>query len=321
MWKKMVAMASIAMAAAAGAQSFPGKPITLIVPFSAGGPTDVVARSLGVGMGKALGQPVVVENRASSGGIVGSEFVLRSEPDGHTLLIHNIGMATLPSLVRKLRFDPLKDFAYVGEVVDVPMTLVGRKNLGPGGYAQLESYLRANEKKVNIGNAGVGTASHLCSLLLMRRLNLPLTSVPYKGAAPAMTDLIGGQIDLLCDQVTTTTQPIRTGMVKAYGATTSERLGTLPEVPTLAEQGLGDMQISVWHGIYAPKGTPPKIVEQLARALRTALADESFADAMKKLGALPASRDRASPEGLHRHLQQEIDRWTPIIQGAQIFIE
>jgi len=263
----------------------------------------------------------VVDNRASSGGIVGSELVMRAEPDGHTLLIHNIGMATLPSLVRKLRFDPLKDFSYVGEVVDVPMTLVGRKNLEPSGYSQLEPYLRRNNKSINIGNAGMGTASHLCSLLLMSRLNIPLTSVPYKGAAPAMTDLMGGQIDLLCDQVTTTTQPIHGGLVKVYGSTTANRLGNLSEVPTLAEQGLKNMQISVWHGIYAPKGTPPRVIEKLATALQVALADETFVESMKKLGAIPVGRERASPEGLRRHLQQEIELWSSIIQNAQVFIE
>ncbi|RZL85549.1 MAG: tripartite tricarboxylate transporter substrate binding protein BugD [Variovorax sp.] len=321
MLRKLIAIAIVAVCAAAGAQPYPSKPVILIVPFSPGGPTDVVARSLAAALGRALGQSVIVENKASSGGIVGSEAVQRAEPDGYTLLIHNIGMSTLPALSRNLRFNPLKDFAYIGEVVDVPMALVGRKDLKPTGFKDLLPYLKAQQRQVNIANAGMGTASHLCGLLLMSRLNIAMTSVSYKGAAPALTDLMGGHVDILCDQVTTTTQPIRGGLIRAYGATTEERLATLPEVQTLHEQGLSDFQIAVWHGVYAPKATPRQIVDRLAGALRAALVDKEFSEAMARLGALPVSPDRASPNGLQMQLSREVERWTPIIQKAQIYLD
>lgn len=318
---KFFAALLLGACAVAGAQTYPSKPITLIVPFAAGGPTDVVARQVGSAMAKSLGQAIVVENRPSIGGIVGSEAVIRAEPDGHTLLIHNIGMATLPTLSRNLRFNPLRDFAYVGEVVDVPMTLVGRKDLPPTGFKELNAYLSEKRREINLANAGIGTASHLCSLLLMSRLGIPMTSVPYKGAAPAMSDLMGRQVDLLCDQVTTTTQPIRGGLVKAYAATTKARLPTLADVPTLAEQSTQGFEMSVWHGIYAPKNTPKEVIEKISGALKRALVDKEFTDAMAKLGALPVSADRATPEGLQRQLQREIERWTPIIKQAEAYID
>ncbi|WP_239142829.1 tripartite tricarboxylate transporter substrate-binding protein [Variovorax sp. WS11] len=319
--KRLIATAVLGACVVANAQTYPSKPVILVVPFSPGGPTDVVARSLALAMGRTLGQSVIVENKASSGGIVGSEAVQRAEPDGYTLLIHNIGMSTLPALSRNLRFNPLKDFAYVGEVVDVPMTLVGRKDLKPAGFKELQPYLKVQQRQVNIANAGMGTASHLCGLLLMSRLDVAMTSVSYKGAAPALTDLMGGHVDLLCDQVTTTTQPIRGGLVKAYGATTAERLPTLAEVPTLSEQGLSEFRIAVWHGVYAPKATPKEIVDRLAGALRAALVDKGFEEAMARLGALPVSPDRASPAGLQKQLAREIERWTPIIQRAHVYLD
>lgn len=302
-------------------ETFPSRPLTLVVPFSAGGPTDVVARHLGVAMGRTLGQSVVVENRASTGGIVGSEAVVRAEPNGYTLLIHNIGMATLPALTRSLRFDPTRDFEYIGLVADVPMTLVARAQLAPNGFAELRRYISANQKKINLANAGVGTASHLCGLMLMSQLQVPMTSVAYKGAAPAMVDIQGGQVDLLCDQITTTLQPIHTGRVKAYGSTTAARLPSLPNLPTLREQGLGDFEVTVWHGIYAPKGTPQPVVARLAKALQDAVSDPAFRESMQKLGAIPVPAERATPAALSSQLRSEIARWTAIIRQADAFID
>lgn len=305
----------------ANAQGFPDRPVTLVVPFSAGGPTDVVARHLGLAMGKSLGQPVIVENRASTGGIVGTEAVVRSDPNGYTLLIHNIGMSTLPALSKNLRFDPTKDFEYVGQVADVPMTLVGRRDFAPTGYKELQVYVTANQKKINLANAGVGTASHLCGLLLMSRLQAPMTTVPYKGAAPAMTDLQGGQVDLLCDQITTTLQPINTSRVKPYGTTTRTRLQNLPELATLSEQGLADFEVSVWHGVYAAKKTPKPVMDRLVKALQDGLEDPAFKDSMQKLGAIPVSRARATPEGLASHLKSEMAKWSPLIKQAEAYID
>jgi tripartite-type tricarboxylate transporter receptor subunit TctC len=312
---------SLAACTAALAQEFPQRPITLIVPFSAGGPTDVVARHLAVSMGKSLGQSVVVENRASSGGIVGTEAVLRSDPNGYTLLIHNIGMSTLPALSRSLRFNPATDLDYIGQVADVPMTLVGKRDLEPTGFRSLQQFITTNQKKINMANAGIGTASHLCGLMLMSRLKSPMTTVPYRGAAPAMTDLQGGQVDLLCDQITTTLQPIQTGRVKSYGSTTRERLPLLSDLPTLSEQGLDNFEVTVWHGIYAPKNLPKAVTERLVKALQDGLTDPAFSDSMNKLGALPVSKEKATPEGLGNHLRAEIARWSPVIKQAEAFID
>ncbi len=319
--KLLLASCAALAAFTAQAETYPSRTIRLIVPFSPGGPTDVVARSLAVAMGNALGQTMVVENRASSGGIVGASAVARAEPDGYTLLIHNIGFSTLPALSHTLSFDPMKDFAFIGQVVDVPMTLVGRKDLEPTGFAELRSYIAAKGKQINISNAGIGTASHLCGLLLMNRLGVSMTSVPYRGAAPAMTDLMGGVVDLLCDQVTTTTQPIVTQRVKPYGSTTAARLPTLPEVKTLQEQGLANFEISVWHGVYAPRQTPKAIVDRLSAALRAALVDPTFRESMAKLGAVPVDASKATPEGLSTHLKSEIAKWTPIIEQSKAYLE
>jgi tripartite-type tricarboxylate transporter receptor subunit TctC len=317
-----VALAALVMVSGlATANTFPNKPITLIVPFSAGGPTDVVARNLAIAMSKNLNQTVIVENRASAGGIIGSEAVIRAPSDGYTLLIHNIGMSTLPSLSKNLRFDPRKDFSYIGEVVDVPMVLTGKKDLPPNTFQELVSYLKANQKSINLSNAGIGTASHLCGLLLMSRLDLALTSISYKGAAPAMTDLQGGQVDLLCDQITTTLQPINNNRIKPYGSTTKKRLAALPSVPTLSEQGLTDFEITVWHGIYAPKSVPKAISDKLVTSLKAALNDPTFKENMTKLGALPVDDERASPQGLAKKLNDQINIWTPVIQKAEVYLQ
>ena len=321
MKKILLAFATVVTCSFALANTFPNKPITLIVPFAAGGPTDVVARNLAIAMGKNLDQTVIVENKASAGGIIGSDAVVRAPSDGYTLLIHNIGMSTLPSLSKTLKFDPRKDFSYIGEVVDVPMVLTGKKDLPPNTYQELVPYLKANQKEINISNAGIGTASHLCGLLFMSRLDLPLTSISYKGAAPAMTDLQGGQVDLLCDQITTTLQPITNNRIKAYGATTKKRLPTLPAVPTLAEQGLSNFEITVWHGVYAPKGVPKAISDKLVGSLKKAIVDPVFVESMTKLGAIPVDDERASPQGLLKKLNDQINIWTPIIQKADVYLQ
>ncbi len=240
----------------ATAQTYPNKAITLVVPFAAGGPTDLVARLLGATMTRSLGQPVVVENRAGAGGTVATNYIAKAAPDGYTFLIHHNGMATAPSLYRKLPFNPLTDFEYVSQVIDVPMTLIGRKDLPPNDFKELVAYLRANGNKINLAHAGLGAVSHLCSVLFRQAIGVELTTIPFSGTGPAMNALLGGQVDLMCDQTTGTTPQIKAGNVKLYGVTTSARLKTMPEAPTLAEQGLTGFQMVVWHGVYAPKGTP-----------------------------------------------------------------
>ncbi|KDB50392.1 hypothetical protein X805_40220 [Sphaerotilus natans subsp. natans DSM 6575] len=303
------------------AQSYPAKPITLVVPFAAGGPTDVVARMLGAAMMKSLGQTVVIENKTGAGGTIAATAVARAVPDGYTFLIHHNGMATAPALYRKLSYNPLTDFEYVSQVIDVPMTLVGRKDLPAKDFKELQTYLRANASKVNLAHAGLGAVSHLCGMLFRQAVGVELTTVPYQGTSPAMNALLGGQVDLLCDQTTSTTPFIKSGSVKLYGVTTSSRLKTFPETPTLAEQGLAGFQVVVWHGIYAPKGSPKEAVDKFGAALRAALKDPAVAARLAELGAAVPSDDRLTPVGLQTILQQETQRYGPVIKAAGQFAD
>ena len=322
MFKKTVVVAAFAaVAAPAFAQLESSQPISLVVPFSAGGPTDVVARQLAESMSAALNHTIIVENRPSAGGIIGSQGVVRSAPDGHTLLIHNIGMSTAPALYRKLPFNPQTDFDYIGQIVDVPMTLVAKKGFTPNGFAELLPYLASNKDKVTMAHAGLGTASHLCGLLLMSRMKVNLTTVPYKGAAPALSDVQGGHVDMICDQTTTTSSMIKAGAVKTYGLTTKARLESLPGVPTLAEQGWQDFEVNVWHGLYAPKGIAPAVRDKLVKGLQAALANPEFKSAMTALGTVVATPEKATPDGLRNHLNAEIERWSPIIHASKQYAD
>ncbi len=313
--------ASLLMAAPAAAQTYPTKPISLIVPFAAGGPTDVVARLLSAVMTKTIGQPVIVENRTGAGGTIAATHVQRAAPDGYTFLIHHNGMASAPSLYRKLPYKPLEDFEYVTQVVDVPMTLVARKDLPAKDFAELRTYLKANAEKINLAHAGLGAVSHLCGMLFRQAVGVDLTTVPFQGTGPAMTALMGSHVDLLCDQTTGTTSFIKSGGVKLYGVTTLERLPTLPDAPTLDEQGLKGFNFVVWHGIYAPKGTPKETTEKFAAAIKTALKDPVVAQRLTELGAIPVSEDKMSPKGLQDWLKSETERYAPVIKAAGQFAD
>ena len=304
------------VAAGVAAQNYPTKPVTLIVPFAAGGPTDIVTRQLAQAMIKSMGGTVIVENKPGAGGTLAVEYVAKSAPDGYTVLVHHIGMSTAPALYRVLRFNPMNDFEYIGQVVDVPMTLVANKDFPPKNYAELIPYLKANRDKVNYANAGLGAASHLCGLLFMSTIEVDLQTIPYKGTAPAMTDLQGGQVQLLCDQTTQTTSLINTGRVKAYGVTTKEKVSSLPNLATLDSQGLKGFDLAVWHGMYAPKGTPKAVTDKLNASLQAALKEPAFKEAMDKLGAIIVPPAKQTPEGLKTFLKAEIDKWTPIIKKA-----
>ena len=314
-------VALLGWTAPAFGQEYPSKPITLMVPYAAGGPTDIVARSLGQTMGKALQQTIIIENTVGAGGTIAPTKLKNSTPDGYTLLLAHIGMSTAPALYRTLPFRPIEDFEHIGQVVDVPMTLIARQTLEPKDLHELISYLKANREKLSFANAGIGSASHLCGLLFMSAIDVDITTVPYKGTAPALNDLLGAQVDLLCDQTTQTTQYIKSGRVKAYGATSASRLDTLKELPTLAESGLPGFEVVVWHGVYAPKGTPKAVVDRLVAALQAGIQDPAFVQRMNELGGQVVSRDRATPEGLRTQLKAEIDRWTPIIRKAGVYAE
>jgi tripartite-type tricarboxylate transporter receptor subunit TctC len=288
----------------------------MIVPFAAGGPTDTVARSLAQGMQATLKQTVLVENVGGAGGTIGVSRVARANPDGYTILIYHIGMSTVPALYRKLTFDPLKDFAYIGLVNEVPMTLIARSNFPANNFKEFLAYIKANKAKVTYGNAGLGAASHLCGLLFMNAIETDFTTVPYKGTAPAMNDLLGGQIDFMCDQTTNTMSQIKSGKVKAYAVTTAKRLPTLPNVPTLQEEGLKGFEVAIWHALYAPKNTPQPVIDTLVKANQAALKDAGVIKRFEDLGAEPVSADRATPAYLQKFLAAEIAKWGPIIQKA-----
>jgi tripartite-type tricarboxylate transporter receptor subunit TctC len=308
-------------ATAASAQQFPTKPVSIVVPFAAGGPTDTVARVVGQAMEKALGQSVIIENKAGAGGTIGAADVARATPDGHRLLVWHIGMATAPALYRKLPFDPLKDYQYIGLINDVPMTLLVRPNLAVKDVKELTTYINANKDKVTLANAGLGAASHLCGLLFQQAIGVNLTTVPYKGTAPAITDLIGGQVDILCDQTTNTTEQIKGGKVRALALTAPKRLETLKDLPTASEAGLSGFDLSIWHGLYAPKGTPQPVVDKLVAALQAALMDAGVNKRFADLGAVTVSADKQTPNGLAMHLKSEIDKWTPIIKKAGVYAD
>lgn len=306
---------------AAWSQGYPTRPITLVVPFAAGGPTDVVARALSVPMAKALGQTVVVENKVGAGGTVAATQVARAAPDGYTYLIHHNGMATAPALYRKLPYNPLTDFEYVSQVVDVPMTLVARKDLPAKTFPELLTYLKSRGDKTNLAHAGLGAVSHLCGMVFRQAIGVDMTTVPYQGTGPAMAALLGGQVDLLCDQTTQTVPQIKAGSVRFYGVTTAHRIKALPDAPTLAEQGLKGFEVMVWHGVYAPKGTPKEVTEKFNAALRVALKDPNFMARMAELGAEIVPDAKLNPEGLRSWLKQEIDRWGPVIRAAGVYAD
>lgn len=322
MFRKLLAgVALAAIVAPAGAQDFPTKPITLIVPFAAGGPTDTVARLIAQSMGNTLKQTVVVENYGGAGGTIGADKVAKAKNDGYTLLLHHIGQSTAPTLYRKLPYDTLNDFAPVGLVTDVPMTIVARKDFPPKDMKELAAYLKANKDKVTYANAGVGSASHLCGMLLMSTLQTELTTVPYKGTAPAMNDLLGGQVDLMCDQTTNTTGQIKGGKIKVYAVTTPTRVPSLPDVPTLQQSGITGADVAVWHGVYAPKGTPKPVIDKLSAALQTALADPTVKARFAELGTEPVPAAQATPDALGKQLKSQIDLWNPIIKKAGVYAD
>ena len=313
--------ALLALAAGAASAQYPTKPITMMVPYAAGGPTDTVARVMGIAMAKPLGQTIIVENRPSNGGILAPEVVKNAKPDGYTILIHHIGMATIPSLYRQLRFNPLTDFEYIGLINDVPMTIIARQNFPAKDFKEFLSYIKANRTKINAANAGIGAASHLCGMLFMSAIQTDLTMVQYKGTGPAMNDLLGGTVDFMCDQTTSTTSQIKSGKVKVYGVTSKKRVASLPDVPTLDEQGLKGFEVGIWHGLYAPKGTPKEAIDKLSHALQEALKDPTVNQRFADLGAAAFPTDKATPAALEAHLKAEIAKWSPIVKKAGVYAD
>jgi tripartite-type tricarboxylate transporter receptor subunit TctC len=305
----------------AQADEFPSKTITMIIPFAAGGPTDTVGRLVGQSMGKELKQTVIVENVGGAGGTVGAAKVARSAPDGYTIFLHHIGHSTAPALYKKMTYSPIDDFEPIGLVTDVPMTIVARKDFPAKDFKEMVAYVKANAAKLNYANAGLGSASHLCGMLFMSTVEADMTTVPFKGTGPAMTDLLAGQVDLMCDQTTNTTSQIKGEKIKAYAVTTKNKVPSLPDIPTADSQGLKGFDVAVWHGLYAPKATPKPVLDKLQAALLVALKDPEVIKRMADLGTEPVAAARATPAALKTHLKSEIDRWGPIIKKAGVYAD
>ena len=311
---------------AAQAADFPikDKTITVVVPFTAGGPTDRVARDLAEALRKPLGgATIVIDNAAGAGGSIGANKVAKAAPDGYTLLLHHISMATMPTLVRNIPFKVESDFEYLGMINDVPMTIIARPTLPATNFKELQAWINQNKGKINLGNAGIGSASHLCGLLFQSALQVDMTAVPYKGTAPAIADLIGGQIDLLCDQTTNTTPQIEGKKVKAYAVTTAKRLATpaLKDLPTLDEAGLKNFQVTIFHGLYAPKGTTADVQKKINDALKVALKDPEFVKKQEGLGAVVVTDRRTESAEHKKFVAAEIAKWSPIIKAAGVYAD
>ncbi|MPZ93818.1 MAG: tripartite tricarboxylate transporter substrate binding protein BugD [Propionibacteriales bacterium] len=300
------------------AVDYPDQEITFVVPFSAGGPTDTVTRLIAEPMSKELGQQIVVQNVEGAGGTVAAGQVATAESDGYTVLIHHIGMSTAPALYPDLPYKPLEDFKPVGLITDVPMTIVARKDFEPETLEDLIAYVKENADSVTLANAGIGAASQLCGLLIEQAVGVDLTEVPYDGTGPALTDLVGGQVDFMCDQTTNTASQIQAEKIKGYAVTTPEPVEALPDLPTTAEAGLPDVEVGVWHGLYVPADTPDAVVEKLTEALAVALEDQNVIDKMADLGTAPVPPEDVTPEAHTSKLEEQIDLWTPIIEDAGV---
>jgi tripartite-type tricarboxylate transporter receptor subunit TctC len=322
--KKLLVVVAAMAAVGAQAQDYPSKPISIVVPFAAGGPTDRVARDLAEAMRKPLGGvSIIIDNVAGAGSSIGTNKVAKAAPDGYTLLVNHIAMGTMPSLLRNMPFKVESDFEYVGMINDVPMTLIGRPTLPAQNYKDLSAWIAQNKGKINLGNAGIGSASHLCGLLFQNAVATDMTTIPYKGTAPAMTDLMGGQIDLMCDQTTNTTQQIEGKKVIAYAVTTAKPLTTpaLKSLPTLQDSGLKGFEVTIWHGIYAPKGTPADVLTKLNAALKVALKDPEFIKKQEALGAVVVNDKRVEPAEHKKFVAAEIAKWSPVIKAAGVYAD
>ena len=322
--KKLIVVAAAVLAGLAHADPYPSRPVSIVVPFAAGGPTDRSARDLAEALRKPLGGvSILVDNVVGAGGSIGPNKVAKAAPDGYTLLLHHISMATMPTLVRNIPFKVDSDFEYLGMVSDVPMTLIGRPTLPAKNYKELVTWIGQNKGKINLGNAGVGSASHLCGLLFQNALQVEMTTVPYKGTGPAMTDLIGGQIDLMCDQTTNTSAHIEAKKVIGYAVTTAKPLTTpaLRDLPTLQDAGLKGFDVTIWQGLYAPKGTPPDVLARINAALKVALKDADFIKKQEGLGAVVVNDKRLEPAEHKKFVLSEIARWSPVIKAAGVYAD
>src|SRR3954452_4985777 len=318
---RLIAFVFTFVSTVVAAQDYPTKPVIIVVPAAAGGPTDTLTRVLASAMGNAMKTQFVIENAGGAGGIIGINKAAKARADGYTLLLYHIGMSTAPSLYRKLPYDTLNDFDYIGEVADVPMTVIARKGTAASDFREFLAYIKANREKVTYAQAGIGSASYLCGLLFMTSIDAQFTQVPYKGTGPAMNDLVGGQVDFMCDQTTNTVPQIKSGNVKAYGVTTASRIASFPNLPTLDEQGLKGFDLVVWNGLFAPKGTPKPALDKLVTALQAAVQAPAFRARLADLGAEPVPASKATPASLATLLKAEVEKWAPIIKKSGVYAD
>ena len=300
------------------AQGYPNKPITIIVPAAAGGPTDTVARLIGESMSRTLGQTILVENVGGAGGTLGMTRVSKSAPDGYTLAVWHIAQATAPALYDSIKYDVIGDFDSIGRITDVPMTLVSKQDLPPKNVTEIIAWMKANGAKATYGHAGIGSASHLCMLVLMKELGIQMNGVPYRGTGPAMNDLLAGQFDVMCDQTTNTTNQIKENKIKGFAVTTKGKVSSLPDLPTLDATAVKGFEATAWHAMWAPKGLPKEATDKLVPALQAALKDPKVIERFASLGTEPVPAEFATPAALKKQLEAEVTRWSAIIKAAGV---
>ncbi len=296
----LAAACALGFAGAAAAQGFPNKPITMVVPFAAGGPSDTIGRLLADHMGRTLGQQIVVENVAGAGGTAGAARVAAAAPDGYTILIHHVALKAAPALYNNLRYETSTAFEMLGAVNTGPMVLVGKTGLPANNAAEFFAWARAQGDKATFAHAGVGSNAHICTVLLGQALGIKPTMVAYRGTGPAMTDVVAGQVDVLCDQSTTAVPQIQGNKVKAFAVTSAQRLDVIRDVPTVQESGV-NMNLTIWHGLYAPRGTPAEAANRLHAALQAALRDAAVVERFASVGTMTFPEAQRTREA-HRAL-------------------
>ncbi len=300
-------LCAAALALQASAQDFPSKPITMVMPYAPGGPGDVITRVFAGAMQKPLGQQIVVDNPAGASGSIGTARVARARPDGYTLLMIHVSHATNQAMYKSLPYHPVDDFEPIGRATSGPMLIAARNGFPAKNLNEFVAYAKANAPKISLAHAGVGSASHLCGLMLMNALGVKFNEIPYKGTGPALNDLLGGQVDLLCDQTSGTVPSIKAGKIQAYAAAGRARIPSLPDMPAIAEAGVQGMDINISFGLYAPKGTPKPVLDKLSAALQTAVQDPEVRSRLEGMGISAVPVELARPEALRAHLKNEID--------------